>query len=135
MERFLRERLQAVINDKHPERFDAARAIRSVAGRFPSLPDEFENPESAALRAVGGVLAYVSETQKNNMEGLKTLNYYKNGEYLEIDASTRRNLELSETMRTKEKKGTLLWVLDKTRTAAGARLLRKYIDFPLKNPH
>ncbi len=135
MERFLRERLQAVVNDKHPERFDTARAIRSVAGRFPSLPDEFENPENPALRAVGGVLAYVAETQKNNMEGLKTLNFYKNGEYLEIDASTRRNLELSETMRTKEKKGTLLWVLDKTRTAAGARLLRKYIDFPLKNPH
>ena len=135
MERFLRERLQAVVNDKHPERFDAARAIRGVAGRFSSLPEEFENPESTALRAVGGVLAYVAETQKNNMEGLKTLNYYKNGEYLEIDASTRRNLELTETMRTKEKKGTLLWVLDKTRTAAGARLLRKYIDFPLKNPH
>ena len=135
MEQFLHERMQAVINDKCPERFDAAAAIRSVAGRFPSLPEEFENPENPALRAVGGVLSYVAETQKNNLEGLKTLNFYQNGEYLEIDANTRRNLELSETMRSKEKRGTLLWVLDKTRTAAGARLLRKYIDFPLKNPH
>ena len=135
MERFLRERLQAVVNDKCPERFEPAYAIRSVAGRFDSIPDEFENPESPVLRAVGGLLYYVAETQKNNMEGLKTLNCYRNGEYLEIDANTRRNLELCETMRSKEKKGTLLWVLDKTRTAAGARLLKQYIDFPLKNPH
>ncbi len=135
LERFLRERLQAVINDKVPARFDAAYAIRSVAGRFSSIPEEFENPDDVTLRAVGGLLCYVAETQKNNLEGLKTLNYYQNGEYLEIDANTRRNLELCETMRAKEKKGTLLWVLDKTRTAAGARLLKQYIDFPLKNPH
>ena len=135
MERFLRDRLQAVVNDKRPERFDASYAIKSVAKRFDGVPDDFENPESAALRAVGGLLYYVEETQKNELTGLKTLNYYQNGEYLEIDGNTRRNLELCETMRTKEKKGTLLWVLDKTRTAAGARLLKKYIDFPLKNPH
>ncbi len=135
LERFLRDRLMAVINDKTPERFDASYAIKSVAGRFDSTPEEFENPDSPALRAVGGLLYYVSETQKNNLEGLKNLNFYQNGEYLEIDQNTRRNLELCETMRQKEKKGTLLWVLDRTKTAAGARLLRKYIDFPLKNPY
>ena len=135
LERFLRDRLMAVINDKTPERFDASYAIKSIAGRFDSTPEEFENPDSPALRAVGGLLYYVSETQKNNLEGLKNLNFYQNGEYLEIDQNTRRNLELCETMRQKEKKGTLLWVLDKTKTAAGARLLRKYIDFPLKNPY
>lgn len=135
MERFLREKLSAVINDKCPERFAPDHAIKSVANRFDSIPEEFEDPDSVALLSVGGLLYYVAETQKNNMEGLKTLNFYRNGEYLEIDQSSRRNLELCETMRTKEKKGTLLWVLDKTRTAAGARLLRKYIDFPLKNPY
>ncbi len=135
MERFLREKLSAVINDKCPERFAPDHAIKSVVNRFDSIPEEFEDPDSAALLSVGGLLYYVSETQKNNMEGLKTLNFYRNGEYLEIDQSTRRNLELCETMRSKEKKGTLLWVLDKTRTAAGARLLRKYIAFPLKNPY
>ena len=135
LERFLRDRLMAVINDKTPERFDASYAIKSIAGRFDSTPEEFENPDSPALRAVGGLLYYVSETQKNNLEGLKNLNFYQNGEYLEIDQNTRRNLELCETMRQKEKKGTLLWVLYRTKTAAGARLLRKYIDFPLKNPY
>ena len=134
MERFLRERFSAVINDKCPERFDPAHAINSVANRFESVPTEFEDPDSPCLRAVGGLLYYIHETQKNNLESLKNLNYYQNGEYLEIDQNTRRNLELCETMRSKEKKGTLLWVLDKTKTAAGARLLKKYIDFPLKNP-
>ncbi|MBE6654450.1 MAG: DNA mismatch repair protein MutS [Ruminococcaceae bacterium] len=134
MERFLRERLSAVINDKCPERFEAVHAMNSVANRFDSVPTEFEDPDSPCLRAVGGLLYYIHETQKNNLESLKNLNYYQNGEYLEIDQNTRRNLELCETMRSKEKKGTLLWVLDKTKTAAGARLLKKYIDFPLKNP-
>ena len=134
MERFLRDRLSAVINDKCHERFDPAYALNSVANRFESVPTEFENPDSPCLRAVGGLLYYIHETQKNNLESLKNLNYYQNGEYLEIDQNTRRNLELCETMRSKEKKGTLLWVLDKTKTAAGARLLKKYIDFPLKNP-
>ncbi len=135
LESFLRERLCAVINDKCPERFDASYAIKAVSNRFDSVPEDFEDPESPSLRCVGGLLYYVSETQKNDLEGLKTLNFYRNGEYLEIDQNTRRNLELCETMRSKEKKGTLLWVLDKTKTAAGARLLRKYIDFPLKNPY
>ena len=134
MERFLRDRLSAVINDKCHERFDPAYALNSVANRFESVPTEFENPDSPCLRAVGGLLYYIHETQKNNLESLKNLNYYQNGEYLEIDQNTRRNLELCEAMRSKEKKGTLLWVLDKTKTAAGARLLKKYIDFPLKNP-
>ena len=134
MERFLRDRLSAVINDKCHERFEPVYALNSVANRFESVPTEFENPDSPCLRAVGGLLYYIHETQKNNLESLKNLNYYQNGEYLEIDQNTRRNLELCETMRSKEKKGTLLWVLDKTKTAAGARLLKKYIDFPLKNP-
>ncbi len=135
LERFLRDRLAAVINDKVPERFDADFAIKSIEGRFESVPEEFSERGSVTLRAVGGLLYYVLETQKSNFEAIKSLNYYKNGEFLEIDQNTRRNLELCETMRQKEKKGTLLWVLDKTKTASGARLLRKYIDFPLKNPY
>ena len=70
LERFLRDRLMAVINDKTPERFAASYAIKSIAGRFDSTPEEFEKTDSPALRAVGGLLYYVSETQKNNLEGL-----------------------------------------------------------------
>jgi len=100
-----------------------------------NLPGEFEDGKNPACLALSGLLSYVEETQKNNLGNLGALNYYKNGQYMEIDVNTRRNLELCETMRRAEKKGTLLWVLDKTKTAAGARLLRKFIDQPLKNPY
>ena len=132
---FLAHHLQAVINQNEEYRFDADAAFSRVHEHFVSLPGEFENPENTALRALGGLLSYAEETQKNNLANLGALNYYKNGQYLEIDINSRRSLELSETMRRAEKKGTLLWVLDKTKTAAGARLLKKYIDQPLKNPH
>ncbi len=132
---FLTDRLQAVLNQNQDFRFEAEAASERVHAHFVNLPGEFENIYDPALRAAGGLLSYVEETQKNNLGNLGALNYYKNGQYLEIDVNTRRNLELCETMRRAEKKGTLLWVLDKTKTAAGARLLRKFIDQPLKNPY
>ena len=132
---FLTDRLQAVLNQNQEFRFEAEAASERVHAHFANLPGEFENIYDPALRAAGGLLSYVEETQKNNLGNLGALNYYKNGQYLEIDVNTRRNLELCETMRRAEKKGTLLWVLDKTKTAAGARLLRKFIDQPLKNPY
>ena len=132
---FLMDRLQAVLNQHQGVRFEPATAAATVRERFAALPAEFENDEDPALLAAGGLLSYVEETQKNNLANLSAINYYKDGQYLEIDINTRRNLELCETMRRAEKKGTLLWVLDKTKTAAGARLLRKFIDQPLKNPY
>ncbi len=132
---FLKNHLQAVINQNEMSRFDAEEAFSRVHGHFAALPGEFENSENHALRALGALLSYVEETQKNDLGNIGALNYYKNGQYLEIDINTRRSLELTETMRRAEKKGTLLWVLDKTKTAAGARLLKKYIDQPLKNPY
>ena len=123
---FLTERLFAVINQNEEARFDPAEAGRRARAHFVNLPGEFENEENVALLALGGLLSYVEETQKQNLGNLGTLNFYQNGQYLEIDVNTRRNLELCETMRRAEKKGTLLWVLDKTKTAAGARLLKKY---------
>ena len=132
---FLTERLFAVINQNEEARFDPAEAGRRARTHFVNLPGEFADEENVALLALGGLLSYVEETQKQNLGNLGTLNFYQNGQYLEIDVNTRRNLELCETMRRAEKKGTLLWVLDKTKTAAGARLLKKYIDQPLKNPY
>ena len=71
--------------------------------------------------------------QKKEISYIKELNLYTQGQFLEMDVNTRRNLELCETMRTKEKRGSLLWVLDKTRTAPGARQLRKWLEHPLLN--
>lgn len=81
--------------------------------------------------AAGAALRYLYDTQKHTCSNITELTVYQSGEYMVIDASTRRNLELTETMRNKERRGTLLWVLDKTGTAMGARLLRSYIEQPL----
>ena len=81
--------------------------------------------------AAGAAMQYLYETQKHTCELITKLKPYRSGEYLIIDSSSRRNLELVETMREKEKHGTLLWVLDRTKTAMGARLLRSWVEQPL----
>ena len=86
---------------------------------------------SAGIVAAGAILMYLIETQKSTLEHLTKLMPYTTGKYMLIDSSSRRNLELVETLREKQKKGSLLWVLDKTKTAMGARLLRTMIEQPL----
>ncbi len=81
--------------------------------------------------AAGALLKYLMETQKTAISNLTRLVPYSIGKYMILDSSTRRNLELCETLREKNKKGSLLWVLDKTKTAMGARLLRKFVEQPL----
>ena len=81
--------------------------------------------------ASGALLQYLLETQKNDLTHLSRLTGYVTGKYMLLDSSTRRNLELCETLREKQKRGSLLWVLDKTRTAMGGRTLRKYVEQPL----
>ena len=81
--------------------------------------------------AAGAILQYLYETQKSNLENMTTIMPYSTGQYMILDTSTRRNLELIETLREKQKRGSLLWVLDKTKTAMGARLLRTWVEQPL----
>ncbi|WP_072525583.1 DNA mismatch repair protein MutS [Clostridium sp. Marseille-P3244] len=83
------------------------------------------------LISAGALLSYLLETQKNSLSNLTHITPYSAGKYMMLDSSTRRNLELCETLREKQKKGSLLWVLDKTKTAMGARTLRKYVEQPL----
>ena len=86
---------------------------------------------STGVIAAGAVMAYMYETQKSTLEHITSITPYCTGQFMIIDTSTRRNLELVETMREKQKRGTLLWVLDRTKTAMGARLLRTWIEQPL----
>lgn len=81
--------------------------------------------------ASGSLLKYLMETQKNSLDHILEIHPYSIGKYMIIDSSSRRNLELVETLREKQKRGSLLWVLDKTKTAMGARLLRSYVEQPL----
>lgn len=84
--------------------------------------------------ASGALLSYLHETQKNALGHLMNLVPYSTKGYMMIDSSTRRNLELTETMREKNKRGSLLWVLDKTKTAMGGRMLKSFVEQPLVNP-
>ncbi len=81
--------------------------------------------------SAGALLQYLLETQKNSLSNLTHITPYVTGKYMLLDGATRRNLELCETLREKQKRGSLLWVLDKTKTAMGARMLRKYVEQPL----
>ena len=83
------------------------------------------------VMASGVLLKYLYETQKNSLSNILSIHPYSIGKYMIIDSSSRRNLELVETLREKQKRGSLLWVLDKTKTAMGARLLRSYVEQPL----
>ncbi len=85
----------------------------------------------AGVIAAGAVMEYLYETQKSSLEHITAILPYTTGEFMVIDTSTRRNLELTETLREKQRRGSLLWVLDKTRTAMGARLMRNFIEQPL----
>lgn len=81
--------------------------------------------------AAGALLSYLKDTQKTELAHLTHITPYTDGKYMLLDNSTRRNLELTETMRDKQKRGSLLWVLDKTKTAMGARQLKSFIEQPL----
>ena len=88
---------------------------------------------AAAALSLGGLLSYLYETQKADLSYIRDLEYYAEGVFLEMDLTARRNLELTETIRGKEKRGSLLWVLDKTKTAMGARCLRSWLERPLRS--
>ena len=88
----------------------------------------------AAVIASGALLQTLKFLQKNDLTHIRQLQYYTTGRFMELDMDARRNLELVETMRSKEKRGSLLWVLDKTHTAMGGRMLRSWLEKPLLDP-
>ncbi|MBO5220363.1 MAG: DNA mismatch repair protein MutS, partial [Clostridia bacterium] len=130
---YLCERLHAMVEDSQPFRFEEKAAQLRVTAHFTQNAEQI--PDSRAGRAmtaaIGALLDYVAETQKTDISYIRTLQVYYGGQYMEMDINTRRNLELCETMRQKEKRGSLLWVLDRTRTAMGARNLRRWVEMPL----
>ena len=127
------ERVGAMLADHEMGRFEHSLCLERVRRQFPVFFEE-QTPGDVLVDSVGALLDYIAETQKKDISYLKELSVYGDGQYMEMDINTRRNLELTETMRQKEKKGSLLWALDKTRTAPGARLLRRWVEHPLLVP-
>ena len=129
----IRDRICAMLGERQSVRFDFDGAIQRVECQFSDTIKEEALGDRALVCSLGALLSYVEDTQKNDISYIKDISIYNNGQYLEMDVNTRRNLEICETMRSKEKRGSLLWVLDRTRTAAGARLLRNWLEHPLRN--
>ena len=117
------------------EYFEPEICKKAVCEKFgwQSLSDTPLDGKELALRSLGAILEYLKETQKTNLSHMSSVKYYKTNEYMDIDVSSRRNLELTETMRDKAKKGSLFGILDKTKTAMGTRRMKAWIDRPLVN--
>ena len=129
----LKNRCQAYVSALDPRFFsdDGCRRILKEHYRVASLDGLGLGDCPTGVIAAGAVMQYMYETQKSDLSHITSITPYSTGQYMVLDVSTRRNLELLETLREKQKRGTLLWVLDKTRTAMGARLLRSFIEQPL----
>jgi len=119
----------STIEDKY---FETSYAREKFKGYF-SDHEIDENEFDIYINASGALLEYIEQTQKVNLNHIQNFNKYKIEEYMILDIATRRNLELTETMREKNRKGSLLWVLDRTMTSMGGRTLRKWIEQPLIN--
>ncbi len=128
---FVRSHLGAMLTDNRPSDFEYEPSRARVCEQFSGSLREDMLENRPLVCALGGLLAYIAENRKSDVSYMQDLTVYSDGQYLEMDIHTRRNLELTETMRSKEKKGSLLWVLDKTKSAAGARLLRQWVEHPL----
>ena len=133
---FLTEKIGAVISDNEENRFDIETAKAGIRDRLDNNLSSSIDPDAAPpilIKSIGAILSYLCDTQKSDALNVTEMNIYDKSMYMDIDLNTRRNLELCEIMRDKSKKGSLLWVIDQTRTAKGARTLRQWLEQPLLN--
>ncbi len=133
---FIKERLSCCAECLDDSAYAVEEAKARVLSHFgeETLQNLSLEEKPLAVCAAGGLLSYLYDTQKTGVERLSTIDLYSETQYMRLDITARRNLELTETMRSKEKRGSLLWVIDKTKTAMGKRLLRQYLEQPLVNP-
>ena len=132
---FLRQRLGCLL-EPDGGRFDYMAGAAALCEQFGAQDVDALGlgDAPAAVRACGALLRYVKETQKCDLSNIDALDLFEGGKYMELDYSARRSLELTENQRTGEKRGSLLWVLDRTKTPMGGRLLRSWVERPLLSP-
>ena len=128
-------RLNCCVDEGDADHFSMAQAEAALELQFGTSVEHLGlGGLPGAVVAAGGLLQTLLQLQKNTLPHIRVLQYYTTGRFMELDMDARRNLELTETMRSKEKRGSLLWVLDKTRTAMGGRMLRSWLEKPLLDP-
>ena len=132
---FLRDRFHTCVNIGTDAQFDSALCEAAVTAQFGQSPEALGLANMpCVIAAAGALLTTLRDLQKNELPHIRELELYIAGKFMQLDLAARRNLELTETMRAKEKRGSLLWVLDKTKTAMGGRLLRAWMERPLLSP-
>ena len=133
---FLKDKLKCCIECMDDEVYESLDIKGEICNQF-EVEDLIKiglDDKPYILPALYALLKYIKETQESSLDRIMDVNVYSDTEYMNLDLNTARNLELTETMISKEKKGSLLWVLDKTKTSMGKRLLRNWIEKPLVNP-
>lgn len=132
--KFIKEKLSAALECLPQEETTGAEQLLKAQFSPERLDSSGVSAYPLTAQAVGCLLLYLKKTQRTGLERMDTIEMYSGSQFMELDLSARRNLELLETMRGKSKRGSLLWVLDKTKTAMGKRLIRVWIERPLLNP-
>ena len=129
---FIKDKLSASVEMYPDENFAYITCLDIVKSQFKNDYSAVED-KHLVVSAIGALISYLKNTQKTGLERISHINTYAEDQFMKLDFNTQRNLELTQTMLNKEKKGSLLWVLDKTKTSMGKRLLRSWVDKPLLN--
>ncbi|MGN0487739.1 MAG: DNA mismatch repair protein MutS, partial [Ruminococcus sp.] len=130
---FIKEKLSATVEMLEDDHFAYITCQDIVKKHFSGENYELISDKPIVVSALGGLISYLSYTQKTGLERINSIELINENQFMKLDFNTQRNLELTQTMLNKEKKGSLLWVLDKTKTSMGKRLLRSWIEKPLLN--
>lgn len=136
LSKFIKERLSASLELLDDSEYVLETCSSAVLNQFirETLSDLNLADKPEIVRAIAALLSYLRRTQRTGIERMNEIDLYTGAQFMHLDLNARRNLELLETMRNKEKRGSLLWVLDKTRTAMGKRLIRSWVEQPLLGP-
>lgn len=130
--KFIKTKLSAGVEMLEDEKFDFTACLSIVDSQFKN-DAELVREKEVVVSSIGALISYLMDTQKSGLERINHIELYQENQYMRLDYNTQRNLELTQTMLSKEKRGSLLWVLDKTKTAMGKRLIRSWIEHPLMN--
>ena len=130
---FIKTKLSAGVEMLEDEKFGDALCYRTVQTQFSEEEFKQVSDKTIILCSVGALINYLKETQMSGLERINHIELYNEAQYMRLDFNTQRNLELTQTMLTKDKRGSLLWVIDKTKTAMGKRLMRAWLEHPLMN--
>lgn len=130
---FIKEKLSASVEMLTDDEFGYSICLDAMKNQFKENDVNSIKDKKEMVSSVGALLSYLKVTQITGYERINTFEVYNENQYMNLDYNTRRNLELTRTMMNKEKKGSLIWLLDKTKTAMGKRLLRYWLEHPLLN--